>query len=92
MRSGVSLDDLPNPSNDSDVYALHKSEYQLMRQSELDPSRVKYQADGKSYSSLQTALDSVFGKNTVCKHKNYTSTFDCTDVFKNADKRKSERL
>ena len=91
MRSDVSLDDLPNPSNDSDIYALHKSEYILMRKSELDPSRVKYQADGKSYSSLQTALDSVFGKNTVCKHKNYTSTFDCTDAFKKPAQRKSDR-
>lgn len=82
MRRGVSLDDLPDPSNNNDVFALQKSEYQLMRQSELDPSRVKYQADGRSHSSLQSALDSVFGKNTVCKHENYTSTFDCTDAFK----------
>jgi len=89
MRSGVSLDDLPNPSNDNDVYALQKSEYQLLHQTELDPSRIKYQADGKSYSSLQTALDSVFGKNAACKHKNYTSTFDCTDVFKTPVQRKS---
>jgi len=89
MRNGVSLDDLPNPSNDGDVYALQKSEYKLLRQTELDPSRIKYQADGKSYSSLQTALDSVFGKNAACKHKNYTSTFDCTDVFKTPVQRKS---
>lgn len=82
MRSGVSLDDLSNPSNDSDVYALQKSEYQLMRQSDLDSPQVKFKADGESYSDLQTALDSVFGKDTVCKHKNYTSTFDCTDIFK----------
>ena len=91
MRSGVSLDDLPDPTNDSDVFALQKSEYQLMRESELDPSRVKYQADGRSYSTLQTALDSVFGKNTVCKHKNYTSTFDCTDAFKKPAQRTSDR-
>lgn len=82
MRSGVSLDNLSNPSNENDVYALQKTEYQLMRKSDLDPSRIKYQADGKSYSSLQTAMDSVFGKDAACKHKNYTSTLDCTDIFK----------
>ena len=82
MRSGVSLDDLSNPSNDSDVYALQKSEYQLKRQSDLDSSQVKFRADGESYSSLQTAMDSVFGKGAACKHKNYTSTLDCTDIFK----------
>ena len=82
MRSGVSLDDLSNPSNDNDVYALQKSEYQLMRQSDLDSSQVKFRADGESYSSLQTAMDSVFGKGAACKHKNYTSTLDCTDIFK----------
>ena len=26
--------------------------------------------------------DDVFGKDTVCKHKNFTSQFDCTDLFK----------
>jgi ABC-type amino acid transport substrate-binding protein len=47
-----------------------------------DPNRVNYQVDGKSYSNLQSALDDVFGKDTPCKHKNYTSQFDCTDLFK----------
>ena len=53
-----------------------------MRQRDFDPSRANYQVEGKSYSSLQTALDDVFGKDTVCKHKNFTSEFDCTDLFK----------
>lgn len=82
MRSGVSLDDLSNPSSDGEVYSLEKSEYQLMRQSDLDPSRVKYQVEGKSYSSLQSALDEVFGEDMACKHKNFTSEFDCSDIFK----------
>jgi polar amino acid transport system substrate-binding protein len=82
LRSGVSLDDLSPPSNDGEVFALEASEYDLMRQRNLDPSRVNYQVEGKSYSSLQTAMDEVFGKEAVCKHKNFTSQLDCSDLFK----------
>lgn len=82
MRSGVSLDDLAAPSNDGEVFALEASEYDLLKQRNMDPNRVNYQVDGKSYSNLQSALDDVFGKDTPCKHKNYTSQFDCTDLFK----------
>jgi polar amino acid transport system substrate-binding protein len=82
LRSGVSLDDLSYPSDDGSVYALEKSEYQYMRQRGFDSSRVNYQVEGKSYSSLQSALEEVFGKDTVCKHKNFTSQFDCSDLFK----------
>ncbi len=82
MRRGVSLDDLAHPSDDGSVYALEDSEYQIIRQRDFDPSRANYQVEGKSYSSLQTALDEVFGKDAVCKHKNFTSEFDCTDLFK----------
>jgi polar amino acid transport system substrate-binding protein len=82
MRRGVSLDDLAHPSDDGSVYALEDSEYQIIRQRDFNPSRANYQVEGKSYSSLQTALDEVFGKDAVCKHKNFTSEFDCTDLFK----------
>ncbi len=82
MRSGVSLDELAAPSNDGEVFALEASEYDLLQQRDMDPNRVNYQVDGKSYSNLQSALDDVFGKDTPCKHKNYTSQFDCTDLFK----------
>ena len=82
MRSGVSLDDLAAPGNDGEVFALEASEYDLLQRRSMDPNRVNYQVDGKSYSSLQSALDEVFGKDTPCKHKNYTSQFDCTDLFK----------
>ncbi len=82
LRSGVSLDDLSPPSNDGEVYALEGSEFDLTRERSLDPSRVNYQVEGKSYSSLQSALDNVFGKDSVCKHKNFTSQFDCSDIFK----------
>ena len=53
-----------------------------MRQRNLDSSRVKYQVDGNTYSSLQTALNEVFGENTVCEHKEYSSEFDCSNLFK----------
>lgn len=82
MRSGVSLDDLSNPTTDGSVYALENSEYQIMRQRNFDPTRTSYQVEGKSYSSLQSAMDEVFGKDAVCKHNNFTSTLDCTDLFK----------
>lgn len=81
LRSGVSLDDLSNPSDSDSVYALEDSEYQLMRNQNADASRINYQVEGKSYSSLQSALDTVFGKDAVCQHKNFTSQFDCTDLF-----------
>ena len=82
MRPGTSLDDLSNPSNMNDVYVLQNSEYQRMQEGGLDTSKVKFNIDGTSYDSLQAAMDSVFGKDAVCKHKNFTSTFDCTDIFK----------
>ena len=82
MRNGVSLDSLSYPSSNSSVYALEDSEYQMMRNKDPARARVNYQVEGKSYSSLQTALDNVFGKDTVCKHKNFTSQFDCSDLFK----------
>jgi len=82
MRNGISLDDLTSPADEGEVFALEASEYDLMRERDMDPSRVSYQVKGQSYSSLQSALDEVFGKDIVCKHKNYTSQFDCTDLFK----------
>jgi polar amino acid transport system substrate-binding protein len=82
LRSGVSLDELSHPSDDGSVYALENSEYQIMRKPDLDPSRVSYQVEGKSYSSLQSALNTVFGKNTACQHKEFSSEFDCTNLFK----------
>ena len=41
-----------------------------------------YQVDGKSHSSLQSALIEIFGKDVVCTHKEYTSQFDCSKLFK----------
>ena len=82
MRSGVSLDDLANPTEEGSMYALDQSEYEWMGQRKTDDSRVKYQVEGKSYSSLQSALNNVFGEKTVCEHQEYSSTFDCTNLFK----------
>lgn len=82
LRSGSSLDTLSNPSSGGSVYALETSEYQTMRNEGLQNTGVNYKVEGKSYSSLQSALEEVFGKDTVCKHKNFTSEFDCTDLFR----------
>jgi polar amino acid transport system substrate-binding protein len=82
MRNGISLDELTSPADEGEVFALEASEYDLMQQRDMDPSRVSYQVKGNSYSSLQSAIEEVFGKDTVCKHKNYTSQFDCSDLFK----------
>jgi len=82
MRSGISLDDLSDPSNKGGVYALGGSDYKMMNEEDMDTSRVKYQVEGKTYSSLNLALDEAFGENSPCKHKDYSSQFDCTDLFK----------
>lgn len=82
MRSGVSLDDLDNPAEEGSMYALDQSEYEWMGGRDVDKSRVKYQVEGESYSSLQSALNDVFGKQTVCEHKAYSSTFDCSNLLK----------
>jgi polar amino acid transport system substrate-binding protein len=81
LRSGVSFDDLQDPSSGGSAYALEQSEYQMMSQADLDFSDVNYQVDGKSHSSLQNALVDVFGKDVVCEHQEYTSTLDCSKLF-----------
>ena len=83
MRSGVSLDDLDNPTEPGSMYALGQSDYEWTGQSDFDPSRAKYQVEGESYSSLQSALNEVFGKQAVCEHQEYSSTFDCSNLLKN---------
>jgi len=82
LRKGVSFDDLENPSKKGTTYALEQSEYQMMSQPNVDYSQVNYQVDGKSHSSLQSALVEVFGKDVVCTHKEYSSEFDCSNLFK----------
>lgn len=82
MRSGVSFDELSSPSNEGEVYSLGGSIIQPVHSGDVDSSRVKYQVEGKTYSSLNIALDEAFGENSPCKHKDYSSQFDCTDLFK----------
>lgn len=82
LRSGSKLDNLSYPSDNRSVYALEDSEYEMIRNRNNENYRVNYQVEGKSYSNLQSALDEVFGKDSVCKHKNFTSQFDCTDLFR----------
>jgi polar amino acid transport system substrate-binding protein len=81
LRSGVSFDDLDAPSQGGSTYALGQSQYQMMSQSNMGNSQVNYHVEGKSHSSLQSALVEVFGKDVVCSHKEYTSQFDCSKLF-----------
>jgi ABC-type amino acid transport substrate-binding protein len=82
LRSGANLDKLAHPSEEGSVYSLGSSDYQYEPQSTEDASRVNYQVEGKSHSSLQSALNSVFGTEIGCEHKEFSSEFDCTDLFK----------
>jgi polar amino acid transport system substrate-binding protein len=81
MRSGVSLDELSNPTEQGAMYALDDSEYQWMRERNRNSTDVNYRVEGKSYSSLQSALNNVFGEDMVCEHQEYSSTFDCSKLF-----------
>jgi hypothetical protein len=81
LRSGASLDHLQHPSEQGSVYSLGSSTYQYEPESE-DASRVNYQVGGKPHSSLQRALNSVFGEEIGCEHKEFSSEFDCTDLIK----------
>jgi polar amino acid transport system substrate-binding protein len=81
MRSGVSFDDLDSPEQRGTTYALGQEDYRSLSQSDM-LADVNYQADGKSHSTLQSALVEVFGKDVVCEHQEYSSTFDCSKLFK----------
>jgi polar amino acid transport system substrate-binding protein len=81
LRSGVSFDDLNVPSQKGSAYALEQSDYRTMSQPDVDYSNLNYRVDGKSHSSLQSALVEVFGKDVVCTHKEYSSQFDCSKLF-----------
>lgn len=81
LSKGISLDDLKDPAAKGSTYALEQSDYRMMKKSDLDLSNMNYQVDGKSHSSLQSALVDVFGKDVVCEHREYTSTLDCSKIF-----------
>ena len=82
LRSSVSFDDLNKPSQKGSTYALNQAQYQMVSQPNVDYSQANYHVDGKPHSSLQSALIEVFGKDVVCEHKEYTSQFDCSKIFK----------
>ncbi len=82
LRSGVSFDELDAPSQGGSTYALGQSQYQMMSQPRLSKSQVNYLVEGEPHSSLQSALIDVFGKDVVCTHREYTSTLDCSKLFK----------
>jgi len=82
LRDGVSMDDLNHPSKTGSVYSLGSSTYQYNNPNGAEDSRVNYQVGGKPHSSLQSAINSVFGKEIGCEHKEFSSEFDCTKLFK----------
>ena len=81
LRSGVSFDDLGMPTQEGTTYALGQSQYRKISQPDLGDSQVNYFVEGRPYSSLQETLIGVFGKDTVCTKKDYTSEIDCTKLF-----------
>ena len=81
LRSNVTLDQLTHPSKAGSVYSLQDTDYDYGSWQEQDTSRQKYQVKGTSYSTLQSALDEVFGEDLGCKHKEFSSEFDCTGLF-----------
>jgi len=81
LRSNVTLDQLSHPSEEGSVYSLQGSDYEFTELPDQDATRVKYQVKGTSYSTLQSALDEVFGEDMGCKHKEFSSEFDCTGLF-----------
>ena len=82
MRNNADLDDLANPSEEGSMYAIDQAQYEWMGHRKVDDSRVKYQVGGETYSSLQSALNEAFGREMVCEHREYSSTFDCSDLLK----------
>ena len=83
MRNNADLDDLANPSEEGSMYAIDQSQYEWLGHRKLDDDSVKYQVGGETYSSLQSALNNAFGREMVCEHREYSSTFDCSDLLKN---------
>lgn len=82
MRNGVSLDDLANPSDTGSMYALEQSEYEWMQGRTVNTTEVNFKVQGETYNSMEAALDNVFGRQSLCDHNEYSSTFDCTGIFK----------
>lgn len=81
LRSGASFDDLGVPSEEGTTYSLGRSQYHKTPQPNLNESQVKYFVEGRPHSSLQETLIDVFGKDTVCTKKDYSSEIDCTKIF-----------
>jgi len=82
LRPGVSLDDINHPSQHGTVFSIGGSSHDFSDQQNVEDPRVNYQIEGKSHSTLQSALNSVFGTEIGCEHKEFSSEFDCTNLFK----------
>ncbi len=83
LRTGAKLDQVSHPSRDGAVYTLGGSRYDhdSLAGPEED-NRVNYQINGTSHSSLQQAINNVFGQEVGCEHKEFSSEFDCTRLLK----------
>jgi len=81
LRSGVSFDDLGTPNQQGTTYSLGQPQYQTMSEADRGESQVNYFVEGRPYSTLQETLIEVFGKDTVCTKKDYSSEIDCTKLF-----------
>lgn len=82
MRNGVSLDDLAIPTDSGSMYALEQSEYEWMQGRTVNTTEVNFKVQGETYNSMEAALDNAFGRDSLCQHNAYSSTFDCTRIFK----------
>lgn len=78
MRSGISLDELANPTATGSLYALDQSELDWVDgRSEADVD-VNFKVKGETFASMEDAMDNAFGRESLCHHVEYSSTFDCS--------------
>lgn len=82
LRSGMTLDQVRHPGNEGAVYRLGSARYEPGEEAGTEDNRINYQIDGESHSTLQQAINNVFGREIGCEHKEFSSEFDCTNLLK----------
>jgi polar amino acid transport system substrate-binding protein len=82
LRTGVKLDQVAHPDSEGAVYSLGRSRYESSPSAQQDDSRVQYRINGTEHSSLQQAINTAFGREIGCEHKEFSSEFDCTGLLK----------
>lgn len=82
LRTGVKLDQVAHPDSEGAVYSLGRSRYESSQSAQQDDSRVQYRINGTGHSSLQQAINTAFGREIGCEHKEFSSEFDCTGLLK----------